>query len=72
MGGGGHARRMALLRLTAEVLGVRFDDLRQREQERRARRLAYLGAVLSVLLQASKSKRQGTAEGSDSSAWRSG
>ena len=41
---------MAKLRLLAQILGVRFDDLRQREQERRARRLRAVGAVLAFLL----------------------
>lgn len=39
-----HVRRMAKLRLLAQILGIRFDDLRQREQERRARRLAVVAA----------------------------
>jgi len=43
-------RRLATLRLMACLLGVGFDDLRQREQERRARRMAFLGAGLAVLL----------------------
>lgn len=47
----GHLGRMARLRLLACVLGVPFDDLRQREQERRARRLvAVSGALAAVLL----------------------
>lgn len=45
-----YLKRMARLRIMAILLGVRFDDLRQREQERRTRRLTYLGAVLSILL----------------------
>jgi WD40 repeat protein len=47
---GRYLRRMAKLRILSCVLGVKFDDLRRREQERRARRLAYLGTVLAVLL----------------------
>ncbi len=42
-------KRMALLRMLACILGVRFDDLRQREQERRTRRWAVAGAILTVL-----------------------
>src|SRR5436309_1647106 len=44
-GGRGHLGRIARLRLLACVLGVRFDDLRQRDLERRNRRLAALGGV---------------------------
>jgi len=46
----GHLGRMARLRLVACVLGCRFDDLRQREQERRTRRIARLGMAASLLL----------------------
>jgi WD40 repeat protein len=46
----GHLGRMAKLRLLACVLGCRFDDLRQREQERRTRRMAYLSAAGSLLV----------------------
>ena len=46
----GRARHQARLRLAAAVLGVRFDDLRQREHERKARRLVAAGAVLAALL----------------------
>jgi hypothetical protein len=48
-----HLARMALLRIMACILGVRFDDLRRREQERRARRFAYLslgGAILALIM----------------------
>ena len=45
-----YLKRMARLRVLAILLGCRFDDLRQREQERRQRRLAWLGAVLAALL----------------------
>jgi len=38
-------RRMAKLRLLATMLGCRFDDLRRRDQERRTRRVALLGAL---------------------------
>ena len=41
---------MARLRLIACVIGVKFDDLRQREQERRNRRLAAVGLFMMVLL----------------------
>ena len=47
---GRYLRRMAKLRILACVLGVKFDDLRRREQERRARRMACLGSVLAVLM----------------------
>lgn len=42
-------KRMARLRLLACVLGCRFDDLRQREQERQKRRLVYFGAFMTLL-----------------------
>lgn len=42
-------RRMAKLRFLACLLGCRFDDLRQREQERRARRLRIFGALAASL-----------------------
>src|SRR5262245_2991371 len=41
--------RMAKLRLLATILGCRFDDLRQREQERRRRTITYAVAFLVVL-----------------------
>lgn len=44
-------RRTARLRLLASVLGVAFDDLRQRDQERQVRRLAYgISALAATLL----------------------
>jgi hypothetical protein len=43
-------RRNALLRLLAPLLGCRFDDLRQREQERRTRRFMLTSGVLGALL----------------------
>lgn len=46
----GYLRRMAKLRVMAALLGVKFDDLRQREQERRTRRVAIVGAMLGILL----------------------
>ena len=46
-----HVSRMAKLRLLAEVVGVRFDDLRQREQERRVRGLAAaMGAMVALVV----------------------
>lgn len=42
----GHAR----LRLLACILGCRFDDLRQRDAERRAKRLRTIGAGLAALV----------------------
>ena len=45
-----YLRRMARLRLLAAILGCRFDDLRQREQERNARQLRVTGTVLGLLL----------------------
>src|SRR5579884_139652 len=44
----GHVRRMGLQRLVATLLGVKFDELRQREQERRTRRTALAGSVLTA------------------------
>lgn len=44
-----YLKRMARLRLLACVLGCRFDDLRQREQERRMQRLSYLSALMIAL-----------------------
>ncbi|EKO39306.1 MAG: WD40 repeat-containing protein [Solidesulfovibrio magneticus str. Maddingley MBC34] len=43
-------RQNALLKLVAGLLGVGFDTLRQRENERRVRRLMAAGAVMAVLL----------------------
>jgi WD40 repeat protein len=45
-----YLRRMARLRILACLLGCRFDDLRQREQERRARRLAYLSVSMLAIV----------------------
>jgi WD40 repeat protein len=47
--GSRHRRRMAVLRLLAAILGCRFDDLRQREQERRTRALVCALAALVLL-----------------------
>jgi len=44
------AKRMAFLRIAAALLQRRFDDLRQRDQERKTRRLLQLSAALSFLL----------------------
>ena len=41
---GGDGKQNAKLKLLAGVLGVGYDDLRQREQQRRQRRLAWLSA----------------------------
>ncbi len=43
-------RQMAKMRLLATMLGCRFDDLRQREQERRARNRRLLGAVVATVV----------------------
>jgi hypothetical protein len=43
-------RRTALLRLIAGILGVGFDDLRNREQERQVRRLTFLVSGAIVVL----------------------
>jgi len=43
-------RRTALLKLVATILGCHFDDLRQRDQERRTRQLAYVAAALALLV----------------------
>ncbi|MFW6118780.1 MAG: TIR domain-containing protein [Planctomycetota bacterium] len=45
-----YLKRMARLRLMACILGCRFDDLRQRDQQRRKRRFAVVGALVAVLL----------------------
>ena len=58
----------ALLKIVAAVLGVGFDDLRQRDAQRRHRRLAVSVAVLSVVAAAMAglallaTYREGTAE----------
>ncbi|MBN1759386.1 MAG: TIR domain-containing protein [Chitinispirillaceae bacterium] len=43
-------RSMALLRIVAQVLGCSFDELRQRERQRRIRRLWQLAAVIGAVL----------------------
>jgi WD40 repeat protein/Flp pilus assembly protein TadD len=43
-------KRMAKLRLLAPILGCRFDDLRQRDAERRRRRFLQVGLVAAILL----------------------
>ena len=45
---GADARRDAKLKVVAGMLGVPLDELRQRDQVRRQRRLALIGAVASV------------------------
>jgi tetratricopeptide (TPR) repeat protein len=45
---GADGKALARLKLLAGVLGVPFDDLRQREQARRTRRLAVASGLLSV------------------------
>jgi WD40 repeat protein len=42
-----HAKQLAVLRILATLLGCRFDDLRQREQERRLRRVMLLTGVMA-------------------------
>jgi WD40 repeat protein len=48
-GSKGWRRRIAKLRIAAALLGCRFDDLRQREQERRQRRTAVAAGVVAVI-----------------------
>ena len=43
-------RDQAKLKLLATLLGCRFDDLRQREQERRTKRAIQIGALLATVL----------------------
>jgi len=45
-----YLKRMALLRVVSSLLGCRFDELRQREQERRTHRLAVAGGLLVLLV----------------------
>jgi len=45
---GGDGRQMAKLKLLAGVMGVGFDELRQREQTRRVRRLAIASSALGL------------------------
>ncbi|WP_084158809.1 toll/interleukin-1 receptor domain-containing protein [Solidesulfovibrio alcoholivorans] len=47
---GKDGKKNALLKLAAGLLGVSFDDLKQREQERRVRRLMAAGAVMAMLM----------------------
>jgi hypothetical protein len=62
------ARRWAKLRLLAAILDCRFDDLRQREQERQLRRLAWLtttaiaGLVLVATLAIEALREKGVAD----------
>ncbi len=44
-----YLRRMARLRIVSALLGCRFDDLRQREQERQTRRWILFGVAASLL-----------------------
>ena len=44
----GDGKRQALLKLIAGMLGVRYDELRQREQARRQKRLIALATVASI------------------------
>jgi hypothetical protein len=43
-------KRLALLRLVAVIIGVKFDDLRQREQERERKRRATWAAIAAALV----------------------
>jgi WD40 repeat protein len=43
-------RRLALLRLMATLLNLRFDDLYQRDRQRQLRRLGIIGVALSALV----------------------
>ena len=43
-------KRMALLRLLAVLLGVKFDDLRQRDHEREAKRWRYTASLAAALV----------------------
>jgi len=45
-----YLKRAARLRLLACILGVRYDDLARRDQQRQIRRLATAGAVMTLLL----------------------
>jgi hypothetical protein len=44
------SKRLALLRLVAVILGVKFDDLRQREQERERKRQRTWAAIAAALV----------------------
>jgi eukaryotic-like serine/threonine-protein kinase len=46
---GGDGRRHALLKLIAGVLGVGFDELRQRELQARNRRLAFIASLATAI-----------------------
>ena len=46
----GDGKQSAFLKLVAEIIGVRYDDLRQREQARRHKRLLLMAATASVQL----------------------
>ncbi len=46
--GGGDARRDAKLKIIAGMLGVRLDDLRQRDQARRQKRLVVVGIASTI------------------------
>jgi tetratricopeptide (TPR) repeat protein len=48
-GHGGHARQQAKLRIISTLLGVRFDDLVNREQQRRVRRFAAAASMAVVI-----------------------
>ena len=43
-------RRVALLRIVAALIGCKYDDLRQRDQERRLIRYAFAAAAASVIV----------------------
>lgn len=47
---GKDGRTNAKLRIIAGLIGVGFDDLKQREQQRRVRRLAFVAASTSVIM----------------------
>ena len=43
-------KRNALLKIISSLLGVRFDSLKQRDQERHIRRMAIAGGIMAVLV----------------------
>jgi len=47
---GGHVRRAAKLRIISTMLGVRYDDLVNREQQRRVQRMAAAATLATVLM----------------------
>ena len=51
-------KRMALLRLVAVILGVKFDDLRQRDHEREAQALAPSGRACGSARAAARGRRR--------------